>query len=181
MTIMRTIADLTRHDLRRIKRGRYEILAVETRPLEGSEMSEILWSRQDPATAIQEDELPFWQIIKGRVREDPASPSVTSAIDRSQQLAGEFVMSYQIIDAVMARSLQQDAARTHPLFAWIILQDLPDYPGVLVARLVTDAPTPYVLLGHTLAELHASLPPGLERSTRRPADQPEVVEVWFPR
>jgi hypothetical protein len=59
MTIMRTIADLTRHDLRRIKRGRYEILAIETYHLGESEMSEILWSRQDPANAIREDELPF--------------------------------------------------------------------------------------------------------------------------
>jgi hypothetical protein len=52
---------------------------------------------------------------------------------------------YQIIDAVMAHSLQDDAARTHPLFAWIIMEDLPEYPSALVARLVTDAPTPYIL------------------------------------
>ncbi len=70
-------------------------------------------------------------------------------------------MPYQINDAVMARSLQDDAARDHPLFAWVIMHDLPQYPGAYVARLVTDAPTPYVLLGHTLAEVHADLPRGL--------------------
>jgi hypothetical protein len=93
---------------------------------------------------------------------------------------GGFVMPYQIIDGVMARAIQADAARTHPLFAWIIMHDLPEYPGAFVARLVTDTPTPYVLLGHMLAEVQAQLPPGLERSERHPSDPPAVVEVWFP-
>jgi hypothetical protein len=79
-------------------------------------------------------------------------------------------MQYQIVDAVMARAIQADAARAHPLFAWIIMRDLPEYPGSLVARLVTETPTPYILLGHTLAEVQAQLPPGLERSDRQPAD-----------
>ena len=59
MTIIRTVAGLTRHDVRRIKRGRYEILAVETRHLEEGDVTEILWSREDGADAIQEHELPF--------------------------------------------------------------------------------------------------------------------------
>jgi hypothetical protein len=46
------------------------------------------------------------------------------------------------------------------LVAWIVMQGQLDYPDEFVARLVTDAPTPYILLGHTLAELHASLPTG---------------------
>jgi hypothetical protein len=87
---------------------------------------------------------------------------------------------YQIIDALMARAIQADVERTHPLFAWIIMRDLPEYPGALAARLVTDAPTPYVMLGHTLAELQAKLPPGLVRTERRSAEPPEVVEIWFP-
>jgi hypothetical protein len=89
-------------------------------------------------------------------------------------------MPYQIIDAVMARAIQADAARSHPLFAWIIMRNLFEFPGAFVARLVTDAPTPYILLGHTLAEVQAQLPPGLERSERQPSDPPAVVEVWFP-
>ena len=59
MTIIRTIAGLTRHDVRRIKRGRYEIMAAETRHLEEGDVTEILWSREDGPDAIQEHELPF--------------------------------------------------------------------------------------------------------------------------
>jgi hypothetical protein len=59
MTIIRTIADLTRHDVQRVKRGRYEILAIETPHLEQGETIEIIWSREDPPNAIREDELPF--------------------------------------------------------------------------------------------------------------------------
>jgi hypothetical protein len=59
MMIIRTIADLTRHDVRRIQRARYEILAIETRYLGQDETTEILWSRQDPPNAIREEELPF--------------------------------------------------------------------------------------------------------------------------
>jgi hypothetical protein len=170
MTITRSIANLTR----------YEILAIEARPRSRTKpprSSEAGRTHPMPSgtTSCHSDR------SRNRIRLGPASLPVTSGIDHAQDVAGEFDMSYQIIDAVMARALQQDAARTHPLFAWIILQDLPEYPGALVARLVTDAPTPYILLGHTLAEMHASLPPGLARSERQPSDQPEVVEVWFPK
>jgi hypothetical protein len=89
-------------------------------------------------------------------------------------------MPHQIIDAVMARAIQADAARSHPLFAWVIMRNLLEFPGAFVARLVTDGPTPYILIGHTLAEVQAQLPPGLERSDRQPSDPPAVVEVWFP-
>ena len=50
-------------------------------------------------------------------------------------------MPDQIIDAVMARSIQADAVRTHPLAAWVIVRDPIYYPGDLVARLVTDGLT----------------------------------------
>jgi hypothetical protein len=86
----------------------------------------------------------------------------------------------QIIDPAAARSVQEDAARTHPLFAWVIMRDLPDYPGAFVARLVTDTPTAYVLIGNSLAEVQAQLPPGLERTERQNNDPPVVAEVWFP-
>jgi hypothetical protein len=59
------------------------------------------------------------------------------------------------------------------------MQDLPAYPNRVVARLVTDSPTPYVLVTDMLGELHAALPPGLMRSGRQPADPPAVVEIWF--
>ncbi len=86
----------------------------------------------------------------------------------------------QIISATMALSIQKDAARKHPLVAWVVTRDEGTYYGQFVARLLTDAPTPYVLLGRTLGELHAQLPFGSRWSDRQPADPPEVVEVWFP-
>jgi hypothetical protein len=87
----------------------------------------------------------------------------------------------QIIEAVMARALQADAVRMHPLLAWIVMRNQPEYPGEFVARLVTNAPTPYVLLADTLAGLQAQLPTDLVRSDRQPADPPKVVEIWFLR
>lgn len=87
-------------------------------------------------------------------------------------------MPEQIIDAMMARSIHADAARTHPLAAWVIVRDQIDYPGDLVARLVTDVLTPYVLLADTLAGLHTQLPIGLVRLERQPSDPPEIVETW---
>ena len=89
-------------------------------------------------------------------------------------------MPYQTLDAATAQAIQAETAQSHPLFAWIVMRDVPKYPGAFVARLVADAPTAYALLGHTLAELQAQLPPGLECVVRQPADPPEVVEVWFP-
>jgi len=88
-------------------------------------------------------------------------------------------MSDQIIDAVMARSIQADAAKTHVLFAWIILKDQANYPGKFIARLATMRPTLYVIVANTLAEIRVMLPPGLERSAREMTDPPEVVEIWF--
>ena len=56
----------------------------------------------------------------------------------------------QIVDAIMARAIQADAARTHLLLALIVMQEEPP------------------------------MPPGLVQSDRQPADPPEVVELWFP-
>jgi hypothetical protein len=85
----------------------------------------------------------------------------------------------QVINPVMARAIQADAARTHPLLAWVVTRDEATYPGQFVARLLTDTPSLYVLLADTLGELHSQLPPGGMRSARQPADPPEIVEVWF--
>jgi hypothetical protein len=86
----------------------------------------------------------------------------------------------QMIDAVMTRALQADAIRTHPLMAWIIIRNQDTLPGTFMARLVTGAPTPYVLLADTPAGLYDQLPLGLTRTDRQPADPQEIVEVWFP-
>jgi len=90
-------------------------------------------------------------------------------------------MPDQIIDAIMASAIQVDAARAHPLLAWIVMHDPPEYPDAFVARLVTSGPTPYLLRAECLAEVHAQLPRGLVRAERQPVDPPEVVEVWFLR
>ena len=62
-----------------------------------------------------------------------------------------------------------------------MLRDLPAYPERYAARLLTSgrAPSPYLMLADTLAEVQAMLPPGLVRSGRMPADPPDVVEIWF--
>jgi hypothetical protein len=62
---------------------------------------------------------------------------------------------------------------------WVVTQDPPDYSGKVVARLVTNASSPYVLKADTLGELHAKLPPRLVRRDRQPADPSELVRsVW---
>ena len=88
-------------------------------------------------------------------------------------------MADQIIDTAMARGLHAAACRTHPLVGWIVMQDPPEYPDKVIARLVTDLPSPYPLIAGTLAGIHAQLPPRLVRTERQPADPPEVVEIWF--
>ena len=52
-------------------------------------------------------------------------------------------MPHQIIDAVMAQAIQAETAQSHPLFAWIVMRDLPEYPRLFVARFVADVPTAY--------------------------------------
>ena len=59
MTTIRTGTGLTRCDVRRLKRGRSEILAIETRRLDHGELTEIIWERDDGSDAITEAELPF--------------------------------------------------------------------------------------------------------------------------
>ena len=103
----------------------------------------------------------------------------TAAASGSQETQGMSVQD-QIIDAVMARALQADAMRAHPLMAWLVARDDTTPSGAFVARLVTDAATPYVLLAETLAGLRDQLPTGLTRTDRQPGDSPEIVEVWFP-
>jgi hypothetical protein len=54
------------------------------------------------------------------------------------------------------------------------VRDQIDCPGDLVARLVTDQLTLYVLLAYTLGDLHTQLPLGLVRSERQPSDPREL-------
>lgn len=85
----------------------------------------------------------------------------------------------QVIDATMARALQDKARQTWFVVGWVVMKDLPGYPGKVVARLLSGNPCPYVLVADTLAEIHALLPPGLSRARHKPRDPPEVLEIWF--
>lgn len=85
----------------------------------------------------------------------------------------------QVVDADTARQLHAEAVSTRAMAAWIVMTGQIDYPGKLVARLATTAPTVYVLLADTLAGLRDALPRGLDYSERQPADPDGVLEVWF--
>jgi hypothetical protein len=87
-------------------------------------------------------------------------------------------MADEIVTPEMAVALHQRALERGDMAVWVISEDDPDHPGVLVARLITDGATPYVLTAATLPELRAMLPPGLERSDRQPADPEDVLELW---
>ena len=89
-----------------------------------------------------------------------------------------FETEAQLIDAAMAQALHHDACRDHPIVAWVIWHDHPAHPGRFIAQLAAESPLPYVLIGDTLAEVQAQLPPGLARYGRQPVDPPEVVELW---
>jgi hypothetical protein len=49
-------------------------------------------------------------------------------------------------------------------------------PKVTARLVTTNGRSPYVMVADTLGDIHAALPPGLERSDRQPAEPPEVVE-----
>lgn len=104
---------------------------------------------------------------------------VDQPIDRIARSLQTDPAADHVVDATMARSIQTDVARTQTLSGWIVLEDPPNYPGKFIARLVTDTPSPYVLLAESLTALQAQLPPGLVHSDRQVADLPALVEMWF--
>lgn len=66
---------------------------------------------------------------------------------------------------------------------WSITEKPTDYPEFFVARKWVIGQTPEatneVLLGETLEEVRAKLPPGLHRMNRSPEDDPVLVESWL--
>jgi hypothetical protein len=90
-------------------------------------------------------------------------------------------VSDDILTPEMAVALHQRALDLGDMAVWVISADEPDHPGALVARLITDGATPYVMTATSLPELRAMLPTGLERSDRQPADPEDVLEVWLER
>jgi hypothetical protein len=89
------------------------------------------------------------------------------------------INSDQIIDAETARIIHKEALQKWPLLAWVIIRDEADFPGKVLAQLITAVPTTYALVADTLAELRDQLPPNPELSKRQPSDPPEIFETWF--
>jgi hypothetical protein len=74
-------------------------------------------------------------------------------------------MSDQVITAEMAAALHRRAVELSALAVWVIPEDEPGHPGVLMARLITDGATPHVLTATLLPELREMLPPGLSAAS----------------
>ncbi len=87
-------------------------------------------------------------------------------------------MDNQVITPKLAAALHQRALEQSARPVWWITEDGPGLAGVMLARLITDHPTQYVLLAASLEDLRTKLPPGLARTDRLPADPPDVLEVW---
>ncbi len=79
----------------------------------------------------------------------------------------------------MASSLHSDISRTYPLVVWVVMNNLPEHPRKLIARLVTDRPTDYVLVADNLNDLRAQLPAHLKRSEYQPPDPSNILEIWI--
>jgi hypothetical protein len=139
-------------------------------------MSVLTWARVLPGT--MQSSIIIGPLLMAAAAREVGLTAACVAF-RSQFVLDATDMDDQIIDAAMALSLHADAVRTHPLAGWIIMRDPPDYEGKFVARLVTTRASPYVLVGDTLAEVQAALPPNLKRSSRQPSDLLDVVEIWF--
>ena len=76
----------------------------------------------------------------------------------------------QLIDAAMTRAARRRLPRPRP--GGLGRDAGPARaPGWVVARLVTETPTSYVLVADTLAEVHAQLPAGLVRARRQVAER----------
>jgi hypothetical protein len=59
MTSLRTTRDLRKQDVRRLKRGGYEVAYIETRHLECGDETAVVWTRPERAEDLAEHEIPF--------------------------------------------------------------------------------------------------------------------------
>lgn len=63
---------------------------------------------------------------------------------------------------------------------WIVFEEPPDFPDQYVARLYRSyVDTGEYVVGATLNEVRALLPPGLMRMERSRGDDPMVRESWI--
>lgn len=108
-----------------------------------------------------------------------ASPFGVGLGSHAADSSASAAVADQIIDARAAQGLHAYADRTFAMVGWVVTRDTPGHPGKMVARLMTDDRTPYVLVADSLTALRAQLPPALVCSERLPCDPPGVVEAWF--
>lgn len=59
MTTLRTSANLTKYDARRLVSGGYEIAYVETRHLDTGDVTSIVWTRPVRIGDVLESEIPY--------------------------------------------------------------------------------------------------------------------------
>lgn len=59
MKNLRTTCDLRKHDVRRLKRGGYEVAYIETSHLETGDETAIVWTRPERADDLTEHDIPF--------------------------------------------------------------------------------------------------------------------------
>jgi hypothetical protein len=72
------------------------------------------------------------------------------------------------------------------LSLWTVFNSPTDFPGRVVARRfavvrgkLEPVATADVIVGSSIAEVRACLPPGLYCQPRQPGDEPHIVETWF--
>lgn len=89
----------------------------------------------------------------------------------------------QVLTAADAVRIQQQCEAADALPIWLVTKRPDDYPQHFVARLfvIPDARdgSQFVLIGATLDEVRAQLPPTLTCMPRHPSDAPVIVESWF--
>jgi hypothetical protein len=66
------------------------------------------------------------------------------------------------------------------LSMWVIYEDTPEFPNQYVARCYRlDVATGDFVVGDTMNDVRAKLPPGLMRLERSAHDHPQVRESWI--
>ncbi len=73
-----------------------------------------------------------------------------------------------------------DTEENDDLSMWIVFEDTPEFPNQYVARrYLLDVQTEDYVVGDTLNDVRAKLPPGLMRLERSAHDHPQIRESWI--
>ncbi|HEX8957375.1 MAG TPA: hypothetical protein VF798_13930 [Burkholderiaceae bacterium] len=75
---------------------------------------------------------------------------------------------------------KQTKSNDDDLSMWVVYEEPPGFPDQYVARrYVLEKDTGDYVVGDTLNDVRAKLPPGLMRLERSPQDDPQVRESWI--